>query len=30
MIKAHERMVSVSVDAKSLLEMAIADAMHTR
>ena len=28
MIKAHERMVSVSVDAKSLLEMAIADAMH--
>lgn len=29
MIKAHERMVSVSVDTKSLLEMAIADAMHT-
>lgn len=28
MIKAHERMVSVSVDAKSLLEMAIADAMQ--
>ncbi|MGI5869875.1 MAG: DNA polymerase III subunit delta [Kiritimatiellia bacterium] len=29
MIKAHERMVSVSVDAKSLLEMAIIDALRS-